>query len=369
MKKTYEEQCESDLEKDDATILEQRYEAALASSNLATVINDDQTIDGVKSNEKVSERKRKRLIKSQWTLIHDGVQEHFSSHVLVNSAAYLLPINIYLLKQSAKKTWVLYKKRECERRKRLRKKMELEKEIESSKGPANLLLSLVDTCEICRKLYVTVNLFWGVTVCDLCYFNPEVITDIMKKHIGEGQPSNVNGSSSSIGESNAGSFVNPRNVIVKPALKRISQTYFEIEDDGNERKRRKQKSLKKRGVDLVEKDIDDIRLEEVNADIIFSVNQSSSSSKINQTRTAAEKSEEEDVDVIVEEEEEGDIREISKYEGIGSVIPSSQRVVFSQYSMLSQLSQIDISKFIEEEYGKYSQVEEDDDESSITLWA
>jgi hypothetical protein len=76
---------------------------------------------------------------------------------------------------------MLYKKRECERRKRLRIKLEKEREIERQGGPANILLSMVDACEVCRKLYVTVNLFWGVTLCDSCYFNKDVIDDIMKK--------------------------------------------------------------------------------------------------------------------------------------------------------------------------------------------
>jgi hypothetical protein len=122
--------------------------------------------------------------KSQWTRIHDGVQEHFSSHVLINGSAYHLPSNVYALKQSSKQSWMLYKKRECERRKRLRVKLEKEQDIEKAGGPANILLSMVDACESCKKLYITVNLFWGVTLCDICYFNPEVINVIMndRKH-------------------------------------------------------------------------------------------------------------------------------------------------------------------------------------------
>src|SRR3989304_1767177 len=119
--------------------------------------------------------------RTQWTRVHDGVQEHFSSHVLINGAAYKLPSNIYALKQIAKQSWMLYKKRECERRKRLRVKLEKEREIEAQGGPANILLSMVDACEVCKKLFVTVNLFWGLTICDLCYFNEDVIKDIMKQ--------------------------------------------------------------------------------------------------------------------------------------------------------------------------------------------
>lgn len=119
--------------------------------------------------------------RTQWTRIHDGVQEHFSSHVLINNSAYKLPSNIYAMKQISKQSWMLYKKRECERRKRLRVKLEREREIEAKGGPANILLSMVDACEICKKLYVTVNLFWGLTLCDTCYFNEDIIKDIMKQ--------------------------------------------------------------------------------------------------------------------------------------------------------------------------------------------
>lgn len=119
--------------------------------------------------------------RTQWTRIHDGVQEHFSSHVLINGSSYKLPSNIYALKQIAKQSWMLYKKRECERRKRLRVKIEKEREIEAKGGAANILLSMVDACENCKKLFVTVNLFWGTTLCDLCYFNEEVIKEIMKQ--------------------------------------------------------------------------------------------------------------------------------------------------------------------------------------------
>lgn len=119
--------------------------------------------------------------RTQWTRIHDGVQEHFSSHVLINGSAYKLPSHIYAMKQISKQSWMLYKKRECERRKRLRVKLEKERAIEAKGGPANILLSMVDACEICKKLFVTVNLFWGLTLCDTCYFNEDVIKDIMKQ--------------------------------------------------------------------------------------------------------------------------------------------------------------------------------------------
>lgn len=165
MERSYESACESELEKDDVEVLAKRYNKFIDA------------MDDIKNKE--SGIKKNRL-KAQWTKMHDAVQEHFTSHVMLNGAVHLLPPNIYALKQSSKQSWMLYKKRECERRKRLRHKIERERKVEESGGPANLLLSMVDACEVCRKLYITVNLFWGVTLCDICYFNEDVINEIMK---------------------------------------------------------------------------------------------------------------------------------------------------------------------------------------------
>ena len=161
----FEDEVSAGLDLDDSEILVGRVNAHKDYVNL---------MQG--RNQKVYAHSR-----TQWTRVHDGVQEHFSSHVLINGAAYKLPSNIYALKQIAKQSWMLYKKRECERRKRLRVKLEKEREIEAKGGPANILLSMVDTCEVCKKLYVTVNLFWGITICDICYFNEDVIKDIMNQ--------------------------------------------------------------------------------------------------------------------------------------------------------------------------------------------
>lgn len=160
----FEDQLEGDLSKDDVAVLEERFQKYTDQVNL-----------------RQNTGTRSPYFKSQWTNIHDGVQEHFSSHVLINRSSVQLPRNIYALKQIAKQGWMLYKKRECERRKRLREKMENERKIDRNGGAANILLSMVDTCEMCRKLFITVNLFWGVTLCDICYFNESVIEDIMKK--------------------------------------------------------------------------------------------------------------------------------------------------------------------------------------------
>lgn len=154
--------------------------------------------------------------RTQWTRIHDGIQEHFSSHVLINGVSHRLPPNIYALKQISKQSWMLYKKRECERRKRLRLKIESERKIQEEGGPANILLSMVDACEICKKLYVTVNLFWGLTICDLCYFNEDVIKEIMKKR------------KELIGQTN--SFTMIPKVIAKP---NANEAYFSIPQEND----------------------------------------------------------------------------------------------------------------------------------------
>lgn len=164
----YEDECYSDLEKSDSYILSKKY---------------DKIVKKFYTDSK--EIKKPVRLKSQWTRIHDSVQEHFCSHVLINQATHLLPSNICALKQSAKQSWMLYKKRECERRKRLRRKIEREKNLEDIGCPSNILLSLVDTCEICKKMYLTVNLFWGVTLCDICYFNEEVIHEVIKQKTEE----------------------------------------------------------------------------------------------------------------------------------------------------------------------------------------
>lgn len=168
----YESECESDLEKDDILVLSARYNRFVKKSLGG---------GGPKSvKAKNTRRNNENRIKSHWTRIYDEIQEHFSSHVNINQISHLLPPNIYAMKQSAKQSWLLYKKRECERRKRLRLKIETERaKEEKGEEPGNILLSMVDSCECCRKLYVSVNLFWGSTLCDICYFNPEVIQGIV----------------------------------------------------------------------------------------------------------------------------------------------------------------------------------------------
>lgn len=175
----FEEELSSDLEKDDVVVIARRYESYRKRIRQVEnkLLND-------KISSSSSSSSSLYRTQTQWTRSLDAVQEHFSSHVVVDGTSHKLPPLIYALKLDAKHSWLLYKKRECERRKRIRKKLEEEKKKERDrKEPANILLSMVDMCEICKRLYVTVNLFWGVTICDSCYFNPCVINDIMKaKH-------------------------------------------------------------------------------------------------------------------------------------------------------------------------------------------
>lgn len=175
-KRNYESECDSDLEKDDRKVLEERYEKFM-KQQAKTIIGPIST-----SSKKKKKKSRGNFkVKAQWTRIYDAIQEHFTSHVNINRVSHLLPPTIYAMKQTSKQAWLLYKKRECERRKRLRVKLEGEKEKEKlGLEPANILLSLVDSCECCKKLYITVNLFWGITLCDICYFNSDVISEIMR---------------------------------------------------------------------------------------------------------------------------------------------------------------------------------------------
>lgn len=182
---TIEEEIWNDLEKDDAKILEERYhkETSSCTSPILKPDVEEEIVVGktkkIKRGSNPSHMPGNRRSSSYWTRCHDAIQEHFNSHVTIDGLEHRLPNTICALKLSAKKNWVLYKKRECERRKRMRKRIELEKTKETNGEPANILLSMVDSCENCKKLYVTVNLFWGVTLCDLCYFNISVINEIM----------------------------------------------------------------------------------------------------------------------------------------------------------------------------------------------
>lgn len=188
----FEDEVSNGLLKDDATILEERYRYRTSSlsysSSSSSNSNHPHPSLPPSSTPKHIKERQSRITKSvksqtQWTRALDAVQEHFSSHVTIDRTSHKLPPSICALKAIAKHNWVLYKKRECERRKRIRRKIEKEKKNERNGKPSNILMAMVDSCEVCKRLYVTVNLFWGVTLCDSCYFTPGVINDIMKTRL------------------------------------------------------------------------------------------------------------------------------------------------------------------------------------------
>lgn len=172
----FEDELASDLEKDDAEILEKRYRDKKAKTEESSSSSSKVPGESSKTTKSIKSQ-------TQWTRSLDVVQEHFSSHVILDGVSQKIPPQIYALKHSAKRDWILYKKRECERRKRIREKIKREKTNEQHGKPANVLLAMVDSCESCRRLYVTVNLFWGVTLCDSCYFNPEIINGYMSSRL------------------------------------------------------------------------------------------------------------------------------------------------------------------------------------------
>lgn len=211
--KNHEDELEHDLDEDDVTVLSKRYVLRKKMNEIDRMINltekitpfptpkDPVEIANHLHPQTAASRITQHLMKpatinqirkairpqTQWSRMQDAVQEHFSSHITLGGTAYKLPKSICALKYMAKHSFVLYKKRECERRKRIRKKLDTEKQKEKEGKPANILLSMVDMCEICNRLYVTVNLFWGITLCDSCYFNPHTINEIMKTRIESSQ--------------------------------------------------------------------------------------------------------------------------------------------------------------------------------------
>ena len=149
----------------------------------------------------------------------------FRSHILMNifDRDLMLPKNVMIFKKKARDKFGRYKKAECERRRRYagRRKMiftnkfikqtresrRLQKQIdrevmngiESSEKLERLMLKkakvldearydvmlneavqdLTMRCEKCKKLYMRVNLFWGISLCDVCYFDKRIIYEIM----------------------------------------------------------------------------------------------------------------------------------------------------------------------------------------------
>ena len=152
----------------------------------------------------------------------------FRSHIQFNTFErdVKLPKNVKVYKNKARDKFSRYKKAECERRRRYarRRKMiftnkfvkqtresrRLQKKIdmalmnegencekverllgkkarllEESRYDAMLNEAVQDLtmrCETCKKLFLRVNLFWGISLCDSCYFDKTVLIHIMSDY-------------------------------------------------------------------------------------------------------------------------------------------------------------------------------------------
>jgi len=151
----------------------------------------------------------------------------FHSHIYCSylEKTLKLPKNVRLFKYKARDKFCRYKKAECERRRRyanrrktiftksfikqtcesrrLQKKIDYEMKhgederrlqrllkkkadlLEAAKYTTVLTEAMQDLtmrCENCKKLYLRVNLFWGVSLCDICYFDTDVIQNIMSNY-------------------------------------------------------------------------------------------------------------------------------------------------------------------------------------------
>lgn len=68
----------------------------------------------------------------------------------------------------------LFKKKECERKRRARKS-----------GRDCTCEIFLNRCGVCDRLRPAVNLFWGELLCDKCYFSPSRIRFIMERRFGD----------------------------------------------------------------------------------------------------------------------------------------------------------------------------------------
>jgi hypothetical protein len=79
---------------------------------------------------------------------------------------------ITLHQERAKAIFKLYKKKECERKRRYKRKR---------KSPENEFKFFLNRCGICHRLRPAVNLFWGELMCERCYFTPSRILFVMNR--------------------------------------------------------------------------------------------------------------------------------------------------------------------------------------------
>jgi len=75
-------------------------------------------------------------------------------------------------KDRAKEIFALFKKKECERKRRYLKR---------GKTPKSELKFLLNRCGICNLLRPALNIFWGELLCERCYFTPSRIRFVMER--------------------------------------------------------------------------------------------------------------------------------------------------------------------------------------------
>jgi hypothetical protein len=113
-------------------------------------------------------------IKSNQTREPHPMLYHFG--VKSNPATYGVSLQeteiIHHYKEKSRQLFGLYKKKECERKRRYRKK---------KKTPITEPKFALNRCSLCEKLRPAVNIFWGNVLCDRCYFTPSRIHFIMTR--------------------------------------------------------------------------------------------------------------------------------------------------------------------------------------------
>jgi len=90
-------------------------------------------------------------------------------------------VELIKMREEARNVYCKYKKREAERRRRYKVK-------EAGGEFVSQILYEVHECERCMLLKENVNLFWGVTLCDKCYYTPKVLYDIIQNRLEKVQP-------------------------------------------------------------------------------------------------------------------------------------------------------------------------------------
>jgi hypothetical protein len=85
---------------------------------------------------------------------------------------------VYYCIRRARETFFAYKKREHERRTRYMRN------LPNMKEKAGDCLEM-NRCEMCAEQSRLMNLFWGYTLCNMCYFNPATIQFIMSVKFGD----------------------------------------------------------------------------------------------------------------------------------------------------------------------------------------